>query len=95
MASAGGSSQEMEPAVDFAVRAAPPLHAGARTAQSSARSALSCHPPEKRLRLRDQRWCCDAKAAATAGEVSGVLDPAQPRRVPLCVRLVDRGRCRL
>jgi hypothetical protein len=60
MAAAGGSCQEMEPAVDFAGEGAPPLRRVGMRQSSPARSALSCHPPEKRLlpRARATARCC-------------------------------------
>ncbi len=51
---AGGSCQEMEPAVDFfSTLSRFGLGCRGRT-KLAGPSALSCHPPEDRLRLRDQ-----------------------------------------
>jgi hypothetical protein len=55
MASAGGSCQEMEPAGDFAARARHRPDALRNEQSSPARNALSCHPPENRLRPRTGR----------------------------------------
>jgi hypothetical protein len=53
---AGGSCQEMGPAVDFSPRVGR-FGAGVPGPKSSpARSALSCHPPEERLRPGVGDW---------------------------------------
>jgi hypothetical protein len=101
---AGGSCHEMGPAVDFAVHAhitAPPPP---RTPQSSpARNALSCHPPECRLRhsplaaptpRRDRRQMPPTgspRRSLTAE--TGVRSPVAVHTEPSCLRglVVDVG----
>jgi hypothetical protein len=106
MASAGGSCQEMGPAVDFAVHASPPLHHSARTPQSSpARNALSCHPPEKRLPPRAHATAIAFAQAATVDRTRSAWPwlylAERPRVFPLWERWPasirssrDGGRCR-
>src|SRR4051794_7995461 len=70
----------MEPAVDFFLHAAALRSAVPGAKQSSpARSALSCHPPEDRLRLRVKRFRFQAKAIA---RTATLRCPARERKRP-------------